>query len=291
MAQPDWSMERTDGNAFRLTFDAVAGEPVWVLLMSDEHFDNALCDRALLHKHHREAKERNAPILKIGDTFCAMQGKWDKRADQDQLRPELRGNNYLDKLVDAGAELYSPYAEQIALVAGGNHEASINLRHQTDLVQRLAERLRLAGGKPFTSGMQGWVRIFLRTPRKALSLDLHYHHGYGGGGEVTRGMIDNSRTRSQYMADVYFSGHVHRANEDENQILFLGPQGTVCKKSQHFLRGGAYTNDEGSSWQISRGAAARAKGGWWLKLTFHNPSTNSKGGRVDWLEVDPQRAR
>ena len=92
-----WTIEQTDASAFKITFNVEGGQPARVLLLSDEHHDNLLCDRELLAKHLSEAREWNAPTLHVGDTFCAMQGKWDKRADQNQLRPELRGNNYLDR--------------------------------------------------------------------------------------------------------------------------------------------------------------------------------------------------
>jgi len=92
-----------------------------ILLQADEHWDNAHCDLALLKRHHEEAHDIGAPILKFGDVFCAMQGKWDRRADRTQLRAEHQGNNYLDQLVDTAVDWYSPYAEDIALISPGNH--------------------------------------------------------------------------------------------------------------------------------------------------------------------------
>ena len=39
----------------------------WVLLVSDQHWDNPLCDRELLADHYNEAVARGAPILSFGD--------------------------------------------------------------------------------------------------------------------------------------------------------------------------------------------------------------------------------
>jgi len=243
-------------------------EDRWVLLMSDEHCDNAHSDLGLIRKHHEQARERKAPVLKAGDTFCAMQGKWDKRADQDQLRPELRGNHYLDKLKEFAENLYAPYAEDIAIVAPGNHETSVSQRHQTSLTECLVDRLRRAGGPTVMGGFTGFVRIKLSYQGNRKTYVLHYHHGYGGGGEVTRGMIDNNRTRGQYLADIYYGGHIHRRNCDENEIVVVSPEGNPVRKTQWFLRGGAYKREDGpNGWHVEKGRSARPCGGWWLKFT------------------------
>jgi hypothetical protein len=63
----------------------------WVLLRSDVHHDNPKCNQALEKQHLDEAAEYDAPIIDNGDLFCAMQGKWDKRADKAALRPEHQG--------------------------------------------------------------------------------------------------------------------------------------------------------------------------------------------------------
>lgn len=261
-----WTLERLYPDSFVIHFDMAKAREAWVLLMSDEHVDNQHCDRDLLTKHHKEALEKNAPILKFGDTFCAMQGKWDKRADQDELRPEHRGNRYLDSLVATTADYYRPFSSQIALITPGNHEGSILKRHQTDLVQRLAERLRSHGSPVEVGSYRGFCRFRFNSYTHQMSRVLCWHHGYGGGGEVTRGLIDNSRTRGQYFADYFYSGHIHRRNEDENVITYVNEAGRVERKEQLFLRGGAYKHDDEGAWHVGRGGAARPLGGWWLRF-------------------------
>ena len=71
----------------------------WVLLTSDRHHDNPHCNQELEKKHLDEAKERNAVIIDYGDLFCAMQGKFDRRASKDHIRPAHQHGNYLDRLV------------------------------------------------------------------------------------------------------------------------------------------------------------------------------------------------
>ena len=82
------------------------------LLLSDVHWDNPHCDRALLKKHLDMAKVRGAGIMVFGDFFCAMQGKYDPRGAKGNIRPEHDVPNYLDALVDSAAEYLLPYREK-----------------------------------------------------------------------------------------------------------------------------------------------------------------------------------
>ncbi len=236
-----------------------AGEERRALLMSDEHWDNAHCDRALLKRHHEEAHRIGAPVLKFGDLFCAMQGKWDKRSDSNQLRPEHRGNDYLSRLRATAVKWYKPFAEDIALITPGNHETSIVDRHGFDLTQSLCDGIDVKRG-----GYWGYVQFEASVGEGTVrSFQLNYHHGYGGGGEVTRGMIDNNRTRSQYEAEVFYSGHIHRRNMDENIVTRLSRH-KVVRRKQQFLRGSTYNDEHADGWHAQQGRAARPLGGWWL---------------------------
>jgi hypothetical protein len=270
MSTKNWSVTENSRQVHTLHLGKLpAGKEARILLMADEHWDNAHTDLALLKKHHEEAKAIGAPILKIGDLFCAMQGKWDRRADQNQLREEHRGNNYLDRLVDTAAKWYRPYADDIALITPGNHETSIAGHHQTDLTDRLCHDLKVAKG-----GYWGYVKVTAEVGGRLCQFLIHYHHGYGGGGEVTRGLIDNNRTRGQYDGDVFVSGHIHRRNMEENIMTRLS-RDKIVRHKQLFLRCSSYKDehsDAPNSWHSQGGRAARPLGGWWLivKAVHHN---------------------
>lgn len=269
----NWKFETRSPQLHRVIYTGIkSGWEGWALLMSDEHWDNRHSDLALIRRHHDEAKERNAPIFKFGDTFCAMQGKWDKRADKKHLRPEHHGSDYLDLLVDTAAEFYRPWQDNIALITPGNHEGSIKDRHETDLIKRLWTQL---GKKPALGSYTGFVQFCFQkasTNRPDYSRTLYWHHGYGGGGDVTRGLIDNSRTARQATADLYYSGHIHRRNIDENILQSLTAQGRIEDRQQWFMRGSCYKDEHhgGNGWHIMTGKGARPKGGWWLHFKFHN---------------------
>jgi len=174
--------------------------------------------------------------------------------------------------------LYRPYAANIAILADGNHETSILRHHQTDLLERLTGSLRRDKSPVLHLPFTGFVRFrFEDALKHCVSKTLHYHHGYGGGGEVTRGMIDQSRTRGQYVADIYYSGHIHRRNSDENVITSLDHFGSPVESQQLFLRGGTYKREAlgGNGYHIEKGRAGRPVGGWWL---YFDISRSSKSG-------------
>ena len=75
-----WTVERTNENVLTVRVNYREDSEFWVLLTADVHWDNPHCDRTLYRRHLDLAKERDAAILNVGDWFCAMQGKYDKRA-------------------------------------------------------------------------------------------------------------------------------------------------------------------------------------------------------------------
>lgn len=101
---------------------AKVGDEQWFLLQSDVHWDNPKCDRKKFKKHLDEAVKKNAPILDFGDFFCAMQGKYDRRASKKDIRPEHQNESYLDALVSTASEYLKPYAKLLTVRGQGNHE-------------------------------------------------------------------------------------------------------------------------------------------------------------------------
>ena len=105
--------ERTAPNVLTVRVDCQNNRRFLALLRSDAHHDNGHTDQAMERRHLREAVERGAAVLDIGDLHCAMQGKWDRRASRDGMRPEYQSGNYLDRLVECAASFYAPYAEHL----------------------------------------------------------------------------------------------------------------------------------------------------------------------------------
>lgn len=265
-----WKIKKTDTNscAIDMGWTTTAGSKK-ALVTSDLHWDSAQCDMKKLTEDFDMALEANIPIFIFGDLYDAMQGKWDPRASQESLRDEHRGGNYLDLLVDTSFDWFRKYAPVLAMISPGNHETSIQKRHEVNLTERLVTLLRREKSPCVLGTYWGFVVFQHRLHSKSCHHSLHYHHGYGGGGEVSRGLIDHSRTRGQYHADIYVSGHIHRRNYDENILTMSTPTGAIVRKKQLFLRCGAY-KDETDGWHAQQGRASRPIGGWLLSFNSGN---------------------
>ena len=239
------------------------------LALTDLHWDSAHCDRAFLKKHLDYALEENAPVVIVGDLFDVMQGKYDPRADPDTLRPEHRGGNYFDLISSTALEWVAPYARILCLITPGNHEASVIKRNEIDLLDRLTHSLRTQYNSPVIYG-EDWCYLLQKNTRSSAmnsetkTKKIFLHHGYGGGGEAGRGVTQHQATRSQWQADCFISGHIHRRNTDHNVITSVTGKGRIETTDQWFIRCGSYKQELDCSWHISRGAAARPLGGWWI---------------------------
>jgi hypothetical protein len=261
--------EQPAPNVLDMRFEDIkSGWEQWFLLSSDRHHDNLHCNHALELKHLKQAKERNAIILDFGDLACAMQGKWDKRADPDAMRPELVGKDYLNKLTKYNTEFYEPFKDLFGLVTPGNHETAILKHHGYNLTQAFCDKLGIPMGT-----YAGWVRFKFIIGNTGCSLWLYYNHGYGGGGAVTKGVIQTNRM-AVYLPDATFvvTGHTH-----DRWILPLGrtrinDAGVPFQDEQWHIKAGGYKDEfgPGEGWHIETGKEPKPVGAVWLRMWVVN---------------------
>jgi len=229
-----------------LRFDNISqGWEQWVMLSSDHHFDNKHADLRLLKRHLDKAVERDALVMVFGDLFCAMQGKYDKRSSMEDIRPEHVGANYLNLIAQDAANFYAPYADRIVMVSEGNHETGILDHHGLHLLSILADKLNQKGGQVQVGPYSGWVRFMFRMHKTAQnSVRLYYHHGAGGGGPVTKGVIQTNR-QAVYLpdADIVVNGHTHDAWVLPIARERLSDAGTPHRDLLWFVRTPSYKNE------------------------------------------------
>lgn len=270
---PTWKFSEVSRNVHRFDIKLPhSGDEQWFLLQSDVHWDSPHCDRDLLRKHLDLADKRNAPILDIGDFYDAMQGKWDKRSSKADLRPELCGDDYLDALVGKAAQWLEPYSHLLTLRGDGNHETSVLKRHETHLVDRLCDRLKNAGAKNVRhGGFSGFVRFHMvLAHNRRYSFTYWYHHGYGGGGPVTRGVIQTNR-QAVYLADadIVHNGHTHDTWQVPIARIRLSKASIVEHCRQVHVRTAGYKQEYGAGvggWHIERGGPPKPLGAAWLRI-------------------------
>ena len=180
------SIERTNDTVLTIKHKpVVSGWTQTYFLGADLHIDNPHCDRKMLFRHLDEAVERDARILLFGDTNDVMQGREDKRRAKAELKKRLTVDDYFDAVVDETEEDLEKYKDLIALMSIGNHEDEALMKYGTNVTKRLARRL-----DAHYFGYSGFVRFrFSGRHGHRTSRLLYFHHGAGGGGEVTRGTI------------------------------------------------------------------------------------------------------
>lgn len=243
----------------------------WFLLTSDHHWDNPKCERGLLKKHHDEALERRAGIIAAGDVLCAMQGKYDKRADKSSLRPEHQVTNYLDALVTTAADWYGPYAKNYIVIARGNHEQAIKKNHETDLIERLVAILNANNDANIQAGgYGGWVKFKFTNGTQRSSINLKYFHGSGGGGPVTKGVIGTNR-RAVFLPDAHIvaTGHVHESWQVEMRRERLNDAGRIYLDDQTHVCLATYKEEYGDGYEgyhVESGRPPKPTGAWWLRF-------------------------
>ena len=263
-------------NVLTVEFDGItAGWEHWCLLTADRHHDNPQCNRELEQQQLEKAKGLGASIFDFGDIFCAMQGKYDPRKELGDIRREDDVPYYLDSIVGHAAEFYTPYAENFMLIGHGNHETAIQDRCGTDLVSRLIHEMNRAGGRVYHGFYGGWVRFQFKinkTVRRARN--MKYHHGSGGGGPVTRGVIQTNR-QAVYLPDasIVVNGHTHDAWIVPIKRERLSRKGTLHKDLLYFIRTPGYKDeyaDGADGWWNRTWKPPKPLGCIWMKF-FQKP--------------------
>ena len=239
--------------------------------LPDAHWDNPHCDRALFKRDLEYCKKNNIFMVFPGDFYCAMQGKYDPRRSKENIRPEHNKNNYLDLLVEDAANWMKPYVNSTNSVFGvGNHESAILKNCETDLIERFCERTGSTA-----MGYLGWiiynVRIGSNTAIKPIK--YYFHHGYGGGGPVTRGTINQSRTMMHIEgADIMSTGHIHEKYNNETLVMRLDTHAgkyEVKSRSMIYCQSSTYKQEYGTDgFHIERGRPPKSLGGTFVEISI-----------------------
>ena len=272
----NWSSERVNNAVVKVNCDYTGkGWEQWFMLKSDDHWDNPKCKRKRLKRDLERAKERDAGVIGVGDLFCAMQGKYDKRGSKSDIRPEHNNGRYLDSLVDTAVDWYAPYADNMICEGRGNHESAIIKNHETDLTDRFCSGLRSKTGSGTEAmGYGYWVRFQLRRGLQTKSYMMKCYHGSGGGGPVTKGVIQTNR-RAVFLPDATFvaSGHIHEAWAVCLKRERINKSNNVSHDSQWHITTPTYKEEYGDGekgWHIERGGPPKPIGCFWLRFYFQD---------------------
>lgn len=286
------TVEKVDKTVTRISIMADTGKDLeyWLLLRSDAHHDNALCRRDLEKRDLDQAVARGAGIIDIGDLLDVMQSKFDPRADRSQLRSENLANAYFDSVIDEAANFYEPYAMNWLFMSPGNHETAVVDRHGTSVTDRLADQLRWRSNRksPVTVGTyQGWIQVkFDWGCNHRQTFNIRYTHGYGGGGPVTKDVIQANRQLAYTEnADFLVSGHVHESWHMIQPREYLDNLGLPKLREVSIIKLGTYKDEftGGQGWAVGKGHPPKPIGGWWIHFTQRDNRIHYRVIRTDGL--------
>lgn len=264
----EWVADYDSKDLPTIRFKDFIGDSHRVLLRADAHHDNPKCDQDLEKKHLNLATELNAPIIDAGDLFCLMQGKGDPRHSKADIRPEHMGHNYLDLVLNDAADFYRPHRDQFVLIADGNHELKVRKYQETDLTERLSNRLEC-----FHGGYRGFVRFMFEAKAGGCrrSKILYYAHGSGSGGGASKGMQRHwLRSMAAPQADIILSGHIHDTWYMEQPQWMVTSSGKVIERTQYHIQTPTYkreTRKPGSGFLHEKEVLPKPVGAWWMIFT------------------------
>ena len=126
----------------RLEIEANNNEKSFIMLSSDIHYDSLGCDIDLLTSHLKMAEELQAPVLIAGDFLDVMQGKYDPRRNPEDLKEKYKTSSYYDAVVADAADFLGKFDIPVYILGEGNHENSVRMHTDHDLLSNLSYRLR-----------------------------------------------------------------------------------------------------------------------------------------------------
>jgi predicted phosphodiesterase len=263
-------------------------EPASVLFVGDMHLDNPKANRPALKRVLQDAVDNQSAIVILGDVFDAMQNAGDRRGSKTDLLARYTGrDDYLTALVEDVASFLAPYAQNIVLLLQGNHESSVSKHHGIHLEQALAYELRKLGSPVVTPGYQTYCAFkfaFNSDADKAdTTVPFWVTHGSGGGGPVTRGVIQAQRRAVTYPdARFVVSGHVHNSYFVAHEQHRLAPSLQTFDTEQEHYVVGAWKNEHaaGSGWWVERGGNPRLPAAW--RAQFWRAAGKTTIDRVRW---------
>lgn len=234
------------------------------LLISDVHFDNPHCKRGLLKQHLDMAVERNAGIMIVGDWFDVMQSRDDPRRSKASLSPDYL-LDYIDAVTEESATFLKPYAGHVVFVSEGNHESAIRKKLETNLTRRLARDLGVEYMR-----YSGWVQFrILEGGHSRRLVNLYFTHGSGGGGPVTKGVIQHNRRAAMLNdAQILVSGHIHEYWTVVNTVHGINNAGRPYFFDQLHISLPTYKEEfeEMEGYHTERGRPPKPLGGVWLRF-------------------------
>lgn len=305
--RPRFTVAHHGRNVHVVDCDQAGGRGEWeqyLLLRSDAHSDNSKCDRKAEERHLSEARERGAIIVDLGDCLDLMCGVSDRRQSKSMLRSSQLAAAYFDRVIEEAAERYAPYSPWWAVLGQGNHETAWLKHHETCPTTNLVRAVKglNRNSQMGAGGYGGWLKVRAHLHNTVLTWTLRYHHGSGGGAQMSMGVLDSRRMFSWVEgADMIAVGHNHHSNVVGIAREYLETRNGVYEvRHRHcdFVRCGTYKQDWGDGsggWIVEKGPGPTPIRAKWVRLHLRWESEPARQGgrsrgapRIAWDVSDAQ---
>lgn len=246
-----------------------------ILFLGDLHLDSSRTDRHAVKRLLDEAVDREALIVLLGDVFDVMQGHMDRRASLSALRKDYaeQAGGYLGAVLDDVTNFLLPYAKNMWVILQGNHESSVLKYAGVRIEQLLAVELNRAGGNISTPGYQTYAAVRLTKgfdKERFSSVPFWIAHGHGGGGEVTKGVIQAQRRAVTYPdARFVVSGHVHSSYfvaHDQWRLMHSTLRPYPAEQEHYVVNTFKDEFSSGMGYHVEKGRGPKLPSGWWARF-------------------------
>lgn len=271
-----YTVEAKDSNVHYFSFSTSTNHTLPTLFCSDLHIDSIHCKREELKKDFNIIREQGGKIFIFGDVFDVMGSFGDKRLQREYIDPQFiqSGRTYLDLIVEFGIEFLRPYAQNIAFISQGNHETAMRKFHNTDILRRIVYELNREPDTNIQLGdYSGWLNLkFNVSKTHSNSINVHYHHGFGGNAARSKGMLGVQIEAFKYPdANILVRGHTHQKWYDPSTTrVRLNSRGKVYKDKIRFIQSGSYVDgvaDGKGGWVVEKNFNPTDIGGWFVNFT------------------------
>jgi hypothetical protein len=154
---------------------------------------------------------------------------------------------------------------------------------ETDLLQRLCAKIDTQH-----MGYSGFVRFMFEAASggNRSSRRMYWHHGYGGGGPVTKGVIGTNRRAAYVDADIYASGHIHESTIVENSVLRLSDSGIEQIITQLHIQLPTYKQefDLRGGFHVEKGRPPKPTGAWLLEFYYRAGMPSDVHYRIERMD-------
>lgn len=217
-------------------------KPYKILIISDIHigaddFNQRQFDK-FMQKHYDNIDE----IIILGDIFDAIFTK-DKRY-QPSSNKFAEFDAQSNKAIDMAFDILEPYSNKISMLGYGNHEYSIIKYGSTDLLAWLSDKLNSELDCSIElGGYMGYIYYNIDIAgNHTQTYKLLYSHGRGGNAPITKGMIDISRMKTNFIYDGFFFGHKHSNISDKDIYIDINKSGNLEQHSRISAQVGTFKN-------------------------------------------------